>query len=146
MGHDGPARKVYANVWEIEELARAFESFAAPPRGFGHAEHLTVALWYLARLPAPEAARRVRGGLKRFAAHHGSNLYHETITIFWLRFVAAFLRREGGALPLPELANRLAARCDKRLVDAYYSRPLLQTDEAKGSWVEPDLRPLDFEG
>ncbi|MCA1615836.1 MAG: hypothetical protein LC800_17385 [Acidobacteria bacterium] len=145
MGHQEQARKFYADEREIEELVRGFENFTPPPQGFGHAEHLTVALWYLARLPESDAAERMRGGLKRFAAHHGSNLYHETITLFWLRFVGAFLRREGAGRAPHELANLLAAsRADKRLVFDYYSRRLIETDGAKCSWVEPDLRPLNF--
>ena len=145
MGHGEQARKVYADEREIEELVRGFENFTPPPQGFGHAEHLTVALWYLARLPEREAAQRMRGGLKKFAAHHGSNLYHETITLFWLRAVGAFLGRERQGRALHELANLLAAsHGDKRLVSDYYSPQLLASDEAKSSWVEPDVKPFDF--
>lgn len=147
MGHEEQTRKVYADEREVEELVRGFENFAPPPQGFGHAEHLTVALWYLARLPEPEAAERMRGGLRKFAAHHGSNLYHETITLFWLRVVAAFLGREGRGRAPHELANLLAAsHADKRLVFDYYSPRLIETNEAKTSWVGPDLKPFDFEG
>ena len=145
MGHEEQARKLYADEREIEELVRGFENLTLPPQVFDHAGHLTVALWYLARRGEPEASERMRGGLRRFAAHHGSNLYHETITLFWLRVVSAFLRREGEGRTLHELANLLAASCaDKRLVFAYYSPELIGTDEAKSSWVEPDLKPLDF--
>ena len=145
MGHEEQARKFYADEREVEELVRGFENFTPPPQGFGHAEHLTVALWYLARLPADEAAERMRGGLRRFAAHHGSNLYHETVTLFWLRVVAAFLRREGRDRASHELANLLAAsRADKGLIFDYYSRQLIGTDEAKSSPVEPDLKQFDF--
>jgi hypothetical protein len=146
MGHEEPARKFYAGEREIEELVRGFEDLTLPPQEFDHAGHLTVALWYLARLPAPEASERMRGGLRRFAAHHGSNLYHETITLFWLRVVGAFLGHGGAGHTLAELANRLAASySDKRLINDYYSPALIQTDEAKSSWVEPDLKPFDFE-
>lgn len=145
MGHEEGARKFYADEGEVEELVRGFENFTPPPQGFGHAEHLTVALWYLARLPASEAAGRMREGLRRFAAHHGSNLYHETVTLFWLRVVGAFLLREGRGRALDELANLLAAsHADKQLIYDYYSRQLIETDEAKRSPVEPDLKRFDF--
>lgn len=145
MGHEEPARKFYADEREIEALVRGFEDLTLPPQEFDHAGHLTVALWYLARLSGPEASERMRGGLRRFAAHHGSNLYHETITLFWLRVVGAFLGREREGRALHELANRLAASySDKGLVNDYYSPALIQTDEAKSSGVEPDVKPLDF--
>lgn len=145
MGDETRARKFYADEREVEELVRGFENFTPPPQGFGHAEHLTVALWYLAQFTEDEAAERMRGGLRRFAAHHGSNLYHETVTLFWLRVVAAFLRREGRGRALDELANLLAAsRADKQLIYDYYSQPLIESDEAKSSPVAPDLKAFDF--
>ena len=146
MGHEEQARKFYADEREIERLVRGFEDLTLPPQEFDHAGHLTVALWYLARRGETEASERMRGGLRKFAAYHGSNLYHETITLFWLRVVSAFLRREGAGRALHEVANLLAAsRADKRLVFDYYSPELIGTDEAKSSWVEPDLKPFDFE-
>jgi hypothetical protein len=144
MEDDGRQTRAYEGEQEIAALAEGFENFTLPPGEFGHAEHLTVALWYLARLPEAEASARMRRGLRRFAAHHGSSLYHETITLFWLRAVAAFLRREGAGRALPELANRLAAHFDKQFISNYYSPRLIQTDEAKTSWIEPDLKPFDF--
>jgi hypothetical protein len=136
-------REPFADESQIESLVRRFESCSLAE--FPHASHLSVALWYLARLPEQEAFDRMREGIRRFAAHHDSNLYHETITVFWLRFVRAFLAREGNDRPAHELANRLvASRPGARLVSDYYSRERLAGDESKGSWVEPDLKPLDF--
>ena len=145
MGHEEQARKFYADEREVEALVRGLEDLTLPPQEFDHAGHLTVALWYLARLGGPEAAERMRGGLKKFAAHHGSNLYHETITLFWLRVVGAFLRTEREGRALHELANLLAtSRGNKRLVFDYYSPRLIESNEAKSAWVEPDVQPFDF--
>src|ERR687894_2413356 len=83
---------------EIERLAEEFEACAVEK--FGHAEHLTVALWYLARLPEAEARERVRAGLMKLAALDGDGRYNETMTIFWLRAAAAFLRNADSSLPL----------------------------------------------
>jgi hypothetical protein len=127
----------------LESLVRGFESCTLAE--FKHASHLAVALWYLSRLPEMEAFARMREGLRRFAAHHHSNLYHETITLFWLRFVRDFIARAGRDHPPHELANRLAAAPpDKGLIFDYYSQERLSSDEAKTSWIEPDLKPLDF--
>jgi hypothetical protein len=126
----------------IGRLVAEFEACAVTK--FGHAEHLTVALWYLSRLPEAEARERVRAGLRRLSALDGDGRYNETMTLFWLRAVAAFLRGAGANLPLPVLRERLVARFPApRVVFDYYSPELLHSHEAKTSWVEPDLKPLD---
>ena len=128
---------------EIARLAEEFESCAVEK--FGHVEHLTVALWYLARLPEAEARERVRAGLRRLSALDNDGRYSETMTIFWLRAVAAFLRDAEPDLTPAELRERLVARFPAaRVVFEYYSPELLNSHEAKTAWVEPDLKPLDF--
>jgi hypothetical protein len=126
----------------IGRLAEEFESCAVTK--FGHAEHLTVALWYLSRLPEAEAQERVRAGLRKLSALDGDGRYNETLTLFWLRAVAAFLRDADADLSLPVLRERLVARfADPRVVFDYYSPELLHSQEAKTTWVEPDLKPLE---
>ena len=128
---------------EIRRLAEEFEACAVTR--FKHAEHLTVALWYLARLPEAEASERVRAGLRKLSALDADGRYNETLTLFWLRAVAAFLRGADSDLPLHTLRERLVARFPvSRAVFDYYSPELLHSHEAKMSWVEPDLKPLDF--
>jgi hypothetical protein len=143
MTDDTVPQEPFADDAQIESLVGDFESCAV--EGFNHGAHLAVALWYLARLPEAEAYERMRASLRRFAAHHNVNLYNETLTVFWLKVVRGFLAREGKGRPLHETANRLvAARADTRLPFEYFSEPLLRSDQAKSSWVEPDLKPLDF--
>ena len=126
----------------IGRLAGEFESCAVTK--FGHAEHLTVALWYLSRLPEAEAQERVRAGLRKLSALDGDGRYNETLTLFWLRAVAAFLRDADSDLSLPVLRERLVARfADPRAVFDHYSPELLHSPEAKTTWVEPDLKPLE---
>ena len=128
---------------EIVRLAEEFEACAVTK--FGHAEHLTIALWYLSRLPEAEARGRVRAGLRKLSALDNDGRYNETLTLFWLRAVAAFLRDAGADLPLPVLRERFVARyADPRVVFDHYSPELLHSHEAKTSWVEPDLKQLDF--
>jgi hypothetical protein len=143
MKDDAVPQDVYADDAQIESLVGGFESCAV--EGFSHGSHLAVALWYLAHLPEAEAFERMRASLRRFAAHHNVNLYNETLTVFWLKVVSSFLASEGEGAPLHETANRVvAARADSRLAFEYFSESLLRSDEAKSSWVDPDLKPLDF--
>lgn len=138
----------YRRAGEILEILRGFETRALPRERWTHAAHLTVALWHLLQYEWPAAVERVREGIKRYNEAHGvantrARGYHETLTIFWLRHVRAFLARDyNEARPLVSLANELIARADRDLPLEYYSRALLFSPEARAEWVEPDLRAL----
>jgi hypothetical protein len=146
MNAGGQETKRYRETREIELLVENFESCTVAPAEFDHGAHLAVALWYLSELHAPQAEERMRAGLHRYTAHHNAQaMYNETITLFWLKRVRHFLERANSERPLAERANELLATYNNsKLVFEYYSRELMQTPEAKASWVEPDLKPLDF--
>ncbi|MDQ3917301.1 MAG: hypothetical protein M3348_02395 [Acidobacteriota bacterium] len=139
----------FRTTGEILALVRGFEDCTLARERWTHAAHLTVALWNLLQYDWPEAVARVRLGINRYNAAHGiaatpTGGYHETLTLFWLRRVRAFL--EGGrneARSLVSLANELIAAFDKSLPLAYYTRERLFSPEARAGWVEPDLKPLD---
>ncbi|MDT7687949.1 MAG: hypothetical protein QOE46_708 [Acidobacteriota bacterium] len=134
---------------EILGLVRRFDDCTLPRAEWTHAAHLTVALWHLLQYDWPEAVTRVRLRIQRYNAAHGvaatpTGGYHETLTLFWLGRVRAFL--EGGrneARSLVSLANELAATADTSLPLEYYTRTRLFSAEARMRWVEPDLKPLD---
>lgn len=138
----------FETAHEVEELVRGFESCALPFAEWTHAAHLTVALWFLLHHDWPEAVALVRAGIKRYNAAHGVETtrergYHETLTLFWLHHVRAFLEddfNEGRSLV--DLANGLAETADKTLPLRHYSRELLFSWEARLDWVEPDLKQM----
>ena len=137
----------YSSDDEVLEVVAGFESCGLPPAEFNHREHLAVALCYLLRTGDAEALTRLRAGIAKYAAGHGINpsLYHETVTVFWLRRIRAFAARAGAGAGLAALANRLAEECgDSRLVYEYYSKGLIDSAEPRREWREPDVRPLDF--
>ena len=137
----------YRGDAEVEEVVRRFESCELPPADFNHREHLLVALCYLLRMGDREALARLRAQIGMYVEAHGINpsLYHETITVFWLKRVRAFVSRADAARGLAELTNALAGECGgSRLVFDYYSKGLIDSDAARRAWVEPDLKPLDF--
>ena len=137
----------YTSDKEVLEVVSRFESCELPTADFNHREHLIVALCYLTGAGDEEALARLRAGIKRYAAAHGvsPSLYNETITVFWLRRVRAFIARGGERPGLTELTNRLAEECGgSRLVYDYYSKGLIDSEAARRGWVEPDLKSLDF--
>ena len=146
MNAGGQETKRFKETREIERLVEGFESCTVAPAEFDHGAHLAVALWYLSELPAPLAEERMRAGLRRYTRHHNAEaMYNETVTLFWLKLVRHFLARVDSTRPLAARANELLATYNRsKLVFDHYSRELIQTPEAKASWVEPDLKLLDF--
>lgn len=132
---------------EIEALVQAFEAGTLPTSAFNHYAHMTVAVWYLTHLPYTEAVAAMKGSIKHYADAHGhGGLYHETITLFWMKVLAHYLASVGEGVELPELVYGALVRLGRKdLMLAHYSRELLFSAEARREWVEPDVRPFEFE-
>ena len=127
---------------EILTLVDRLERCLLSATEFHHRDHLTVAAVYLYASEFASALEKMRSSLCRFAAHHGSTLYHETMTGFWLMQVQKHLDR---SLCLAQAVERVqVALPDKGLVNAYYSPGLLHSTEAKAGWVEPNLQEINM--
>jgi hypothetical protein len=111
-------------------------------RGFGHREHLLLAWRYLALADREAAERLMCLAIKHVAAAHGTpEKYHETLTIAWIRLVAAHMdasRHQGFDDFIVEYPSLL----DSGLPSRHFSSELLQSGEARIRWVEPDLGAL----
>jgi hypothetical protein len=144
-----PEMTTFRTTGEILSLVRRFDDCTLPREEWTHAAHLTVALWHLLEYDWPEAVVRVRAGIQRYNAAHGIRTtptggYHETLTLFWLRHVRAFLEAgRNEARALVSLANDLADSADRNLPLKHYTRKRLFSTEARAAWVEPDLKRLD---
>ena len=71
-----------------------------------------------------------------------TQLYHETITRFWVSRMAAVMRTNGAAPDFASLAERHPELLDKDAIRRHYRPETLAGEEAKARWVEPDLLPL----
>lgn len=139
----------YTNLSEVEFLIQQFEQGSLPRSQWTHTAHLTVALWYLTRLPFPAALNQIRRGIQHYNAEIGipttaEGGYHETLTCFWVRRVQQVLE----ASPCQDLSlewlNQCLKRCgDKALPSQYYSHDRLYSWRARTSWVDPDLKSLE---
>ena len=125
-----------------DEFIRAFESCTLPGESFRHKEHLRLAWLYLRRLPDEAAAAAMESGVRRYAAHHGaSQKYHHTMTLVWMRLVAAAMTRH----PCDDFDTLLhlhPALLDKGMPRRYYSAERLDSPAARAGWLEPDLALL----
>lgn len=135
----------FASDAEVQVLVEAFESATIAPSQFVHAAHLAVALKYLAELPLAEATDRMRSSLLRFTAHHGVNVYHETLTAFWMRLLDHLASGPYRDVPLWSRINLIVERWGNvGAVEAHYSREVITSKVARQRWVPPDRLPLAF--
>jgi hypothetical protein len=134
----------FRNEDEIYEVLRSFEDATIARDAWKHAEHLAVALVYVAERGEAEALEKMRSGILRLLQYgFGLDLanempYHETLTVFWVRTVAEFNAANAG-LSLLEKANRLIATHDKNYPLIFYSRELLFSDAARQAFAAGDL-------
>jgi hypothetical protein len=133
----------------VEALAGRFDAAAIPAIEWTHEMHLMMGVWHVARFGPEAALERLRAGIRRLNAAHGTidsdtRGYHETITRAYVRVIAGFLRGRPSDEPLDGsiaalLAGPLAAR---DLLLRHYSRERLFAVAARRGWVEPDREPL----
>lgn len=123
---------------EILMLVDRLERCLLGKTEFHHRDHLAVAVAYLYAGDFDAALDRMRATLLRFSGHHGvSNLYHETLTRFWMSEVEKRLDR---SFCLRESVARIqAALGDKELPFARYRRATINSAQARKEFVEPDL-------
>ena len=86
---------------------------------------------------------RIEQAIRRFAAHNGvSEKYHHTITLAWMRLVAAARRATPEEVEFAAFAKRHPELFDVKALSQHYTVERLGSGEAKAGWVEPDLRDL----
>jgi len=126
---------------EVLTLVDRFERCLLAKEEFHHRDHLTVAVVYLYASNLETAIDRMRSSLKRFAAHHSvPKLYHETLTRFWLLQVDQRLDRSEC---LQQSVHAIQQKLnDKTLAFEYYSRERIDSNSARETWLEPDLKEL----
>ena len=136
----------FANDAEVATLVHAFETATIPPSQFTHAAHIAVALSYLDKWPLAAALARMREKLFQFTAHnHLVDLYHETLTTFWMRLLDHVAQNHYQEVPLWRRINLIVARWGTAApVQAHYSRELIKSKVARAEWVPPDRLPLPF--
>ncbi|HUK30855.1 MAG TPA: hypothetical protein VLV89_07065 [Candidatus Acidoferrum sp.] len=126
-----------------QELVSGMESCSLPGELFHHADHIRLAWIYLRMMPEPKAAERMASTLKNFSAFNGKpERYHHTMTLAWIRVVAAarFATPEPGVFEEFFAAHPHLA--DQHLLLHHYSQRRMDDPRARSEWVEPDLCPL----
>ncbi len=129
---------------EIVNIVRKFENGTIARAEWRHAEHLTVALFYVRHHGYETAYVKMRAGIFNLLKAFGMDLsietpYHETLTVFWLKTVDEFAKsRDSNSLE--EIRGELIEKFDKDYPSRFYSRERLFSAEARASFVEADLK------
>lgn len=141
-------KKKYETEEDIISVVKSFEDGTIPHDKWKHAEHLTIALYYLSKHDIDTATEKMRNGIFNFLRSFGVDLgkempHHETLTIFWMRTLAEFNKSKNGSCLLDK-ANEVINIYDKDCPLKFYSRQYLFSDEARASFVPGDLPQSHF--
>ena len=139
-----PQPPLYRSSDQITQLVRDFEAGTLAPDQFNHHAHMTVALWYLSRMPFSEAIATMRTNIQHFAARHQqSQLYHETITGFWMRLLRHVLDSADPSTAFPDIVDHaITTFGTMQVFFRHYSKERAFSPEARQRWVNPDLIPM----
>ncbi len=128
---------------EDSAFLAAFESCTLAPETWTHTAHIRMAWLCLGAADFATALERIRNGILRYNAEVLDKLpeYHETVTVAFARIIAARMRPGESWEEFARHNEDLFARTPPAL-SPYYSAALLMSQQARRSFVEPDLRPL----
>jgi hypothetical protein len=125
------------------EFLNAFHRNSLPSEEFRHRGHLRLAWLILNHHEHSEAATIIAREINRFAsAQGGARRYHESLTRFWVHMVNHAKENAPDANNLDELIARFPILLDKNLPYRHWKSETFNSQEARISWVGPDLLPL----
>ena len=130
------------NLLSDDEFVAQVEACSYPIEKFKHLDHVRLAWIYLQRHSYQEAESRMQVAIACFASHHGAERkYHATITIAWMRLLSVATHQTPHST-FPEFAAAHPWIADKNALSVYYSEQTLCSDDARQTWIPPDLRPF----
>ncbi len=143
-----------------DEFLAGFEACTLARSEWTHEAHVRMAWLYLTRYPLSEALKRVRSGIQQLndtfskaetvqeqsrppCGHQPkqSGGYHDTITVAFVRLIAARLRDDDTFLAFRDRNPDLFDHTLTALL-RHYTKKRLHSAKAKRTFIEPDLRKL----
>lgn len=136
---------------EVTNFIFAFHSGNFPRANWHHAEHLILALWYLLHYPENKVLALIRQQIIFYnqsvgIANTENSGYHETLTIFWLKIIADYLKtippQTDFLIILENLLNSDLNNPDLPL--EYYTGDRLFSVTARQTFLAPNLQDRDI--
>jgi hypothetical protein len=134
---------------EIDAFLHAFESCTLPKSEWTHAAHIFTGACLVHTLGETAAIDHMRRALRRFNESVGgqntpTSGYHETVTVLWIKLLAAFHRDTAPTSRAAFAARAVAHFAEQRdLLARFYDFDLVASTEARQRWIPPTLQPLD---
>lgn len=120
------------------EFLASFHSCVLPPACFRHADHLRLAWLHIQQHSLEVAIDNVCQGIQAYAAHLGKpELYHETMTVAWVRLIASH-----DEATFDEFLRLNQHRLNVDLLHRFWSPERLSRSQARAAWLAPDRMPL----
>lgn len=110
-----------------------------------HRAHLRMAWNYIRELGTEAAEPIIKETIQKHFRRNPSktNNYHETITHFYITFIAAAIKSfKGDKSDFFALVEHYPELLDSKTIETYYTPEKLYTEEAKHKFIKPDLKPL----
>ena len=128
-----------------QDFLEQFEDKSLDPNEFSHKGHLRLAWLYLKFNAFEEAINKLCKGIKSFASFHGQpNKFHKTITVSISYIIALRLKEQRFSYFDDFLGENIDLIENWReLLKKYYSFDLLENEEARVSFIEPDLKDFN---
>jgi hypothetical protein len=133
---------------EIIDFLAAFEDGTLPKERWTHGAHLLAGAWYVHQFGEARALDHMRTCVQRYnLAVGGQNTatdgYHETVTVFWIKLLHAYLQLKQ---PIDPTAFATAAVDhfipQRDIYRRYYDYDIVASTEARSSWFPPNLQPI----
>jgi hypothetical protein len=134
---------------EVAEFIAGFEACQLSKQQWTHQAHLTAGFWYVTQSGAAEALPVIRRNIRRHNESVGTpntdtGGYHESITRLYLMAIDRHIRAHRDVSFEMSLQALLASELASSTWPlTYYSRDRLFSVDARRSWVEPDLQPME---
>ncbi len=129
---------------QIEAIVKQFQDRTLPLNEWTHEAYLIVCCWHLLHHSVEESICLLRAGIITYNVTAGventtEGGYHESLTLFWIYVIAAFLEQQEGDEVTKINSFLTSNTADKNLPLEYYSKELILSTKGRAIWIAPDL-------
>lgn len=130
---------------EDSEFKNQVEACEFPVSEFDHKAHIRLAYVYLVANEAESAVQHMRDALTNLLKRAGidpSQKFHETITEAWILAVHHFMNSTENSESADDFIQKNTLLLDSNIMLTHYSAEVLFSEEARKSFIEPNLDPI----
>lgn len=127
------------------EFAQQFEDCTLDPMLFTHEAHLRLAWIHITNHGVEKAIAIIRDQIQQYATSLGAkDKYHETITVASIKAVSFFIKKTASVTFYDFITENQQLKTHfKSLLATHYSEDIFHLEEAKKTFLKPDLDPFE---